>query len=491
MITRFRYHLEVLAFITGAVLMIFELAGSRVLSPYFGSSLYVWSSIIGVILAFLSLGYYCGGKLADRTLKLEIIWLILFLASLSVFLVLVGQKEVVSGLAIIKNNVLAALFSSILLFSLPSFFLAVLNPYATRLKIKTVTDSGEVIGRMSAISTIGSICGTFLAGFYLISAIGTNNILILISLILAVLMVLYLPPKSVISFFAMVLVLVFFAATYFLTQSNKIDIDTMYDRYSIFDTTIEGRTARILSRTTNTGESAIFLDNKELVFKYQKTYDIYKIIYPGANNFLMIGGGTFSYPNHLLDNNDVEIDVVEIDPKMVSIAKNYFYFMDRERLDIIIDDGRNFLNKNEKKYQVIFVDAFKSSGTIPYYLTTVEVASRVYRQLDDKGIVMMNIISPICGGDNLFLASEYLTYRAVFPSVKILQINNRYSCNSIQNVMLIAGKQDLIFSNTEIENQGFKEARVISENEINSSDAIILTDDFAPVDQFVKNIANH
>lgn len=181
-----KFFLEIIVFICGAVVMAFEIVGSRMLGPYVGTSTFVWTGIIGVILLCLSLGYYYGGKIADKRPDFKILALVIFIAGIFIAVsTLIKDGLLISLLEIFDDVKLVSLLASFFLFSIPSVLLGMVSPYAVRLKIKSLAKSGSAVGNLYAISTLGSITGTFLAGFYLIPSYGVIYILNLLAMALA------------------------------------------------------------------------------------------------------------------------------------------------------------------------------------------------------------------------------------------------------------------------------------------------------------------
>ena len=188
-----KYKLEIIVFLSGAIGMGLELIAARVLSPYVGSSNVVWTSIIGIILASMSIGYWVGGKKADKNANIDVISNILLLAALFTSLIPILETLVVKQLAgLIGNLIIAAILCAIIVFSIPSFILATISPFAVKIKSMEEKEIGTLSGRISSLSTIGSIVGTFLMGFVLIPNIGVNNINIAVTLILVIMFVLFL-----------------------------------------------------------------------------------------------------------------------------------------------------------------------------------------------------------------------------------------------------------------------------------------------------------
>ena len=174
---RTNYTLEITVFIVGAVIMIFELVGSRVLGPYFGTSIFVWTSLIGIILGSLSLGYYYGGHLADKKPTINKLACIMFQAGVFIGLMIICKDFLLQFLHTFLPGIrLSSVIASVALFFPASFLLGMVAPYAAKLKLQNLKTAGRTLGNLYAISTTGSIVGTFLCGFYLIPHFGTNVI---------------------------------------------------------------------------------------------------------------------------------------------------------------------------------------------------------------------------------------------------------------------------------------------------------------------------
>jgi predicted membrane-bound spermidine synthase len=193
MISNRKYILEIIVFIGGAVVMIFELVGSRVIGPYIGTSIYAWTSLIGVILVSLSIGYSAGGYLADRKPTIKPLALIILFSSLAIAFS-AFTKDIFSAVISSSRAILEvkSVMISLILFAPASFLLGMVSPYAVRLRMNDLTTAGRTTGNLYAISTAGSIFGTFLAGFYIIPNFGSTNSLIILSVVLLLMAVLLL-----------------------------------------------------------------------------------------------------------------------------------------------------------------------------------------------------------------------------------------------------------------------------------------------------------
>lgn len=492
-----KYILEIIVFICGAVVMILELVGSRVLAPYVGTSIIVWTSLIGIILGSLSLGYWWGGRIADKKPDYKIFSMIIFISAISVGMIILIKSMVLDFL---QNNIadihINATIATLILFAPPSVLLGMITPYAVRLKIKDLDSSGKTVGSLYAISTIGSIAGTFSAGFFLIAYFGSSNILLVLSAILVFTSLLACSKsipliKTMLMLLLLICILAVNSYNTFLKKQGVIDVDTQYNRVLIFKS-IDEKTKRLtLNMVTNPRElqSAMFMDNDDdLVIEVTKYYRLARHFKPDLKNSLLIGGAGYSYAKDYLKKfSDAGIDVVEIDPMLTELAKQYFNLKDNPRLAIRHEDGRTFLNKTKKKYDVIFGDAFTSYYALPYQLTTRETVQKMYETLNDDGVILINIISSIEGEKGKFLRAEYATFKNVFPQVYLFPVNDLNDGSLVQNIMLVAIKsnQKPSFRNNDPELNEYLQH--LWKTEI-KKDVPILTDDYAPVDAYMTKI---
>jgi spermidine synthase len=488
-----KYILEIVVFVCGAVVMIFELVGSRVLGPYFGTSIFVWTSLIGIILGSLSFGYYLGGKIADKKSSFESLSLIIFLSAILIGLT-VSIKDF--WLVFLQNSFTDTRTSSVLasigLFLPASVFLGMVSPYAVKLKMSSLDTSASTVGNLYAISTAGSIIGTFLSGFYLIPHFGTDKLLIILSIILIVVssaLSLKRNVKIKLSFFAVVVIgwLAISGLSYISEKKGFIDVDTAYNRIWIYDR-IDPRTNKMVKvmGINNENHSSMFLDSDELVNEYTKYYHLAKHFNPNFKKTLMLGGAGYSYPkDFLLKYPGATIDVVEIDPKVTDLAKKYFKLEESPMLTIYHEDGRVYLNRTREKYDVIFGDAFSSHYSLPYQLTTKEAVQKKYNILNDDGIVILNIISSIEGEKSKFLRAEYATYKSIFPQVYLFPVGDSGDSDVVQNIILVALKSDKeqVFNDSDPKLNEYLQH--LWKKTVNA-DIPILTDNFAPVDHYIS-----
>jgi spermidine synthase len=230
-------------------------------------------------------------------------------------------------------------------------------------------------------------------------------------------------------------------------------------------------------------QSAIYHDSDEAVLDYSRFYHLAEYYDPNIQNALMIGGAGYTFPREFLRSHPAaSIDVVEIDPKMTAIARQFFRLRDDPRMTIIHEDGRAFLNRaREKQYDVVYMDAFNSLFSVPYHLTTIEAVRHIDRVLKDDGVVIFNLGSALTGTASHFLQAEYRTYAEIFPRVEVYKVNFAYSDDRLQNLIVLATKGRPPGSS---ENAEVIELLSHRYNSPISLDLPILTDDLAPVEHY-------
>ena len=493
--------LYIIVFSTGAIVMILELIGSRILAPTLGTSIFIWTSLIGIILGALSLGYYFGGRLADKNPNLETFSFLIFFAGIFIFFIIVAKNFILEiGFSLGMKN--GAVFSSIFLFVIPSFFLGTISPYAARLSIKKVEDSGKTIGNLYAVSTFGSIIGTFLAGFYLIPNFGSINILyaLAISLFFISLFIYHKKEKIVILFLSLLLVFGFsITSKAFNKEKYLVNEDTLYGHIKIYDQEkADGKILRIMA-VENFFDSGMILGSDELAFGYTKYYRLDNIFKKDVKKAVLFGGAAYSVAkDFLLRNGKGEIDVVEIDPKTTQFAEEYFDLdTGNARLDIYHEDARMFLNNivrnNNDKYDVVYNDAFSSNCSAPFHLTTREAVEKIYDILNEDGIYITNVISAISGEKSEFFRAEYKTIAEKFENIFVFSVGgvSLDKLETVQNIIIVATKEDVDINNI-IENNQDEEIGKLLGNywkyKIEFDDVKILTDDYAPVNHYTSKL---
>jgi spermidine synthase/MFS family permease len=489
---RDKFLLEIVVFASGALVMIFEIVGSRLLAPSIGTSTYIWTSLIGVVLGSLSLGYWLGGKMADKKPNLQVLAGVMFLAAGFLSLTILLQSFVLSIIATASFRLeFKAILAALILFAPASILFGFVTPYAVRLKMQTVENAGKTVGRLYALSTVGSIFGTFSAGFFLLPFVGSIRTLYLITGVLFALSLLLAPFKmTLLNLFAIIL----FPGSIFLQELYSYamfssyemrDFDTQYSRFQVYRSSEKetDRPMRILSSDPLSAQSAIYLDGDELALNYTKYYHLLRHFKPDFRTTLMIGGAAYSFPkDYLRLYPDKKIDVVEIDPQMTATARQYFNLPDDPNLQIFHADGRVFLNQNRQKYDVILIDAFGSVYSVPFQLTTIEAVREMERSLTADGIVIVNLISAFAGDGAKFLQAEMRTYKEIFPNVFLFKPRAEKPETMAQNAIIVATKTNKIgFESNDATISALLKNRYEKPLDLSLP---ILTDDLAPVEYY-------
>jgi protein-L-isoaspartate O-methyltransferase len=252
------------------------------------------------------------------------------------------------------------------------------------------------------------------------------------------------------------------------------DGDSAYARWRVIDVAHKGQTTRLLTSDWMVPQSGIYLDKPlEPLFGYTRRFLEVARGMPAVKRVLLIGGGTYTFPEMIISKYpEVQVDVVEIDPKLDELAGHYFGYKPDPRVRIIHEDGRTFLNGNRDRYDLVVIDAF-SSMVPPFQLTTTEAVDRVAQALNPGGVVAVNLISAREGAKAGFVRAEYATYREHFANVLAVPADGREPAASAQNMVLVASNGSL----------GRVKGALGLEGSGRVAAARALTDDFAPVEQ--------
>lgn len=404
--------LPTIAFVSGFALMTFELAAARVLAPNIGSSTYVWTSVIGVIIAALSLGYWAGGRMADtRNRQTDIAWLCLAIAATITLTLLNYQHLIDATVQSIADARLQGVYASFMLFAPTSFLIGSLSPYLVKLRVTSLATSGQSFASLSALESIGGITGTFITGFILFGYIGAREAFAVVAFLLLVSSWLIVPkhrwqPRFIATAFIGLICLAS------LQYANKGHIDTPSAHYSVFDAWMGGAPIRGIATGPNGTQSGIYINQpNKLVFWYTQRMAEVVAQAPRHDRILVLGGGAFTLPQYLASTYpDSTVDVVEIDPKLADIARQYFSYNDPRNVNMIFEDARAYINKSDKKYDAILVDVY-SDASVPFSLMTKEYGQQIERLVADKGVVIVNMIAGQNGACGELLRALDAPYR--------------------------------------------------------------------------------
>jgi predicted membrane-bound spermidine synthase len=444
-------------FATGAAVLIFELAAVRALSPYFGASIYVVSGVLTVILAALSVGYYFGGRLADKYPESHLLYTIIAGSGLIMNL-LIGLSLVVFPIAgALLPITWGPLFLSLIFFFFPAFLLGIDSPFIIKLLTRPndTKHNGAVVGSTFFWSTCGSIFGSLVSGFFLIPFLGVKLTFVGTATtltILACIAYLSIHPYNKHSqaslaqkmILAITLLAVVVAAILFRLEPLPSHPGTLLYRGDGYYSQIEVREielhprqiVRVLHREINSS-SAIELGTTDFTFQYPEYSRAYRALKPDATSYLAIGGGAYTVPRTLLaEDEDLMIDVVEIEPRLIDLAHTYFELPESPRLTNYPMDARVFLNTIDKKYDVIFMDVFQSGHFIPAHLTTTEFFTSIREHLTDDGLLIINTIGAAGINAKTMTGSLIKTLTQTFPNPHTYLASTETS--NLYNIIVIA-----------------------------------------------------
>ncbi len=494
--------LHTVVFICGAVLMGLEIVGSRILAPYFGNSIFVWGSLISVVLAALSLGYWLGGIMADRWPRPSVLGLLIAIPGVMITLLPFGYPSLNRTIAGSDLGArLSPLVSCLVLFLVPSVFLGTISPFAVRLQARAVATVGSTAGTLYAVSTAGSIAGTLITAFYLILVLGVANIVHGLGLtLLLVAAAIFLGERRVaraglalVCLGLLLLSVIWQARTQAAEPGLLLDMDSFYNHIHVADSS----GTRYMD-FDNLRQSAMLLEDPwELRLRYSRFLALALAFRPEAKRILILGLGGGSFPKRLhRDFPEIVVDVVDIDPEILAIAKRYFQVPEDSRLRLHVQDGRRYVQQTTDTYDLIFLDAY-NSDTIPFHLTTREFYQELEAHLAPDGIVVSNIIGSLRGPQSSFFRAMYRTLTDTFSTVYVIptyNLSEGYPLGEI-NIILVATRDRTRLTRGELMARvgrvGGKlvpasdladYASHLADVPITVSDVPILTDDFAPVE---------
>lgn len=409
-------------FISGMSLMALEINASRILAPYFGSSLFVWSSIIGIVLLALSLGYYFGGKIADKHPRASILYSMLFavgvwmtiLPWLSTFLLNIVTIQNVS-----TSLVFVAIAFCFVLFLPPCTLMGMVSPYVLKLYTANIKDLGRESGKLYAISTIGSLIGTFIPALITIPLIGSLRTTLLFAFCILLTAAIGLKKRWMLAFPLITALLFTFAHPTFTNADTIFQTESSYGYINIYDR----NNIRFLQLDAPYGVHSIKIPDSLITKNY---WDYFTVIpfYKPTNKTLLLGvaGGNISALLHQYFPH-MKITGVEIDPAIVDAAKKYFD-LEQPNLEIKIDDARSFLHHTPNTYDLIIMDVYHDLN-IPNHLSTKEFFSLAKSKLNTHGTVAINVAHSDARSDlDKYVAA---TLHSVFPYVYIVDTNQGYN----------------------------------------------------------------
>lgn len=493
-----KYQFYILSFVAGFVLMSIEILASRIVAPFVGTSLYTWTSLIGIILLALSLGNITGGWLADITTNKKTLSYLLLFCGLSIGIIPIAGKIASATLPSDSSLIFNALFASIALFFIPSFLLGAIFPFLLKLSTDDLSNVGRTGGALYGLSSLGSITGTFFTGFIFIGYFGTNQTLFALSILMIAFGLMQIPLSKKILFFVFIAILLVSPLTKDAIEPiKKNDFDAanqkiIYKKESAYygikvieDKKFAGG-ARLLF--LNEGLHSLEpLDSPDLIASYNIINErILEQVSSDYKKILVIGGGSYSFPKYLKTGYPTaQIEVIEIDPEVTKTAEKFFG-LDSGQIKTITTDARLFFkNKKNGNYDIIINDAYNNTISVPWHLTTQEFLQDINENLDKNGFYIANFNSGLGEKENGFLKNYYKTVKSVLPSTYILKTFPLDIGEDVQNIVLTAFKNEVA--------DGFLdnfELYLVDEKFVDTGDIAIFTDNFAPVERLMAPSIN-
>ena len=495
------------ALATGAVVMALEIVGSRLLAPVFGNSLFVWGALIGVILAAMSGGYAFGGWISDRFPGAWVLAGLLLCSGAWTFLIAwLGQPALFKVAAAIEDPRWGPCVAAALLLGPPAFGLSGVLPAMLRLAVLNFEYLGRHTGRMIALSTVGSLVGTWGTAFFFLSWIGSQALVAWLGAIQAGLGLWWLirgiTARPLVIGMLSVCVVGLGTSAWFPIQVLPTPVyqeDSPYQQVRIRDDDLFRYL--ILDRTYH----AVMwkADPIALFLPYSQVMVASLALVPEPKRGLILGHGGGSLAKWLAHQwPELELDVVEIDPTVVRMAEEYFSYRPPSRHHVHIRDARVFLNSTDQVYDLIWVDAF-ARHMIPFHLTTVEFFAELRTHLAPNGVLAVNLASSGEGGDLLRANAVVQTMRSSFPNIESFAVKGPWKSSQERsaNLVFFAGsplEQQTLSTiatsvNTMVEQHRlpFETIGLLASHRAQPWEAgVMLTDNYAPYDLLIGSTAH-
>jgi spermidine synthase len=488
-----RAALYLTVFLTGAAVMVIELLGTRLIAPFYGTSLYVWSSLIAVTMIALALGYYAGGRWADRA-KRTGLSLIIALAALLTLLIPWTTRPV-----LLTTDPLGlrggAFVSALVLFSPSLTLLGMVGPYAIKLATSRLDAVGASAGSIYAVSTIGSVAGTLLLGFFLFPVVGSREIFIGTGMVLAVAMAVYEQKRLERTAAVLPVVLLAIVGGAMLPQvvgagradtgGDKFQIrseqESLYGWVRVIDQ--PKRDLRLLMSDAST-IGAASISNGENRLTYQDIVGLIPALAPTMKRALLIGQGAGHMAMTLHDRHGMVVDTLEIDPAVADAASKYFGFTPTGQG--VVGDARYEIRRLKGPYDLIIHDCF-TGGSEPAHLLTAETLSQLRGLLSENGILALNFVAFSQDGRNAALASVARTVAQVFPHYSVFVSEPGKDFNDF---IFLASSRPIDLGSPALDKgqAAWLGNRIFA---VDETQGVVLTDNLNPLEQLQTRKAEH
>ncbi|HMQ53630.1 MAG TPA: fused MFS/spermidine synthase [Anaerolineae bacterium] len=483
-----------IVFLSNFCILVIELVAGRIMAPIVGVSLYTWTSIIGVVLAGISLGNYLGGKIADRYASRNTLALSFALSALGSVSVL-GILEWIGPLQRLELPLIASIlliFAAV--FLIPATILGVISPIVVKLTLVDLNQTGDVVGKLYAAGALGSIAGTFATGFFLISTFGTRAIvwgvagsLLLIGAMIA------LSGRGWLRYSLPAIFGAFLALSGLAQQQGWLNSDCLREtNYFCIKVRLdaEDENIRILTLDRLVHSYVDASDPTHLRYGYEQIYaEVLHTLFPAQEPVaaFFIGGGGYTFPRYIeVVLPGSRLEVVEIDPGVTEVAYAHLGLPADTTIDSYNEDARSYLIERATtgQYDLIVGDAF-NDFSVPYHLTTLEFNQLVRAQLDEEGIYMVNIID---GRRGDFLRAYVHTLQQTFDHVYVATTVGDVGAISRQTYVVVATVRSLdqMMGRPPLDQHFLPAAELAAYLE--AGPIILLTDDYVPVDNLLAPV---
>lgn len=460
--------LFILAFIEGGAVMCVELCSAKILTPFFGTSIYVWAAVLGITLTALMSGYYLGGYLSAKNQKKNTIYWLMLIGG---FLVTITPNisDIILPITINLSLITGSIISLICFLFFPLMLFGATSPLLINYLTTEAKESGKSSGTVYAVSTLGGIITTFLVGFYTLPEFGISKTLYGYGiLVMAISTYLFIATKN----FKTPVPLVLLVGILSMNFHNSVNENSLYYSEGILgEVKVIERTYQVENQSKTYRELLVNNISQTMMDKSNpnKSYWDYVDVlsnninhYKNGDNVLLLGLGGGTLYKKLKENN-LTVDVVEIDERIANVAKKFFFIEDD--LNIVVDDARHYINTTSKKYDIIIYDLFHAE-TPPTHLMTKEAFTEIKNKLSDDGLLIINFYGYINQQKGKAARSIYKTLAAANFNTHLIATSGN---ENARNLIFINGK-------TELDNLLSHNINIAPQS-INFSDAIILTDD--------------
>jgi predicted membrane-bound spermidine synthase len=483
-----RRYLYLTACVTGAAVMIVEILGAKMLAPYFGTSHFVWTAQIAVTMAALACGYYLGGRLVDRAARLGRLYASILAAALALTLTVWLRERVayaLLGLPLAAGSLLASVF----LFFVPLGLLAMTGPFLARVVTRSLRDVGGTVGRLSALSTVGSFIGTAAIGYLLIPLLPNSWTMYGTAAMLAVLAAVWFVAwdrrvRASVATAACIAIGIAAGAWGMRFDGPRIPgSQELYRGNSNFGLiqVLQPSGSRLRYYLTDYLTQNVYdsVSGTSAAMFTWMLEDLAQAYAPRLDDVLCIGMGVGIVPRDLARKGS-RVDVVEINPAVVPVARRFFD-LDPSAFNLTIGDGRWFVNQAASRYDAVLLDAFVGDS-VPSHLMSRETFAAIARILKPDGVLVINTFVDFDSPGDFLGASLMKTLRAVFPDVRAHGVrgSNMLFVASLRTPLTVLAPPDF----SEVHADALAEVRLAFTTlwEPDPGAGIVLTDDFNPTD---------